>query len=369
MTTIVVEVGPKTVRGQGDPPDHWVDAAIDCLDDDIALIDEHPVAVADVWCDVLDAAIGDHPDPSDQIILVLPTWWSATRVATVTQALHRCRADAVVHTRGALLTEDADASVVEVADDFVLLMSGTAEPIVLDRRAMDLTAYLGGVTEVLIDMPTGVVPLPPEVSTDLRAAGVRTTFVGRQRFWRTATDPEPVCAPRQRRRVATAIGVLAASAAAGWAVHTSAVPVDDGSAWVVEGSVGFRVPAQWTVERVTVGPGSARLQVSDPGGTAALHLTQSQLTAPTSRAGLAASLRAAIAVETPGVFVDFEPEGRVGRRPAVTYREIRTHSHTAWAVITDGATSIAVGCQSAPTESAVLHQICVRAVESARVVD
>lgn len=366
MTTVVIEAGPNTVRGPGNPPDEWVTVAIECIDDDVGLLDDHPVSIADLWHDLLAAVIGEH---SGDVMLVLPTWWSETRVAAVTEALHRCRADAAVYTRGGLLTEDTDAAVIEVADDFVLVMSGTAEPVVLDRRTMDLTAHLGGVAEVLIDVPAAVRPLPSCVSDDLRHAGVRINHAGRQRFLRSVPAREPDRVVPRGRRAAVVVGVLAAAAGVGWAAHPAAGPTDDGSVWIVEGQVGFRVPAQWAVERVTAGPGSARVQVSEPAGTAAVHLTQSRLTAPTSTAQLAASLRAAIDDETPGVFVDFDPDGRVGRRPAVTYREVRDHTHTRWAVVTDGATSIAVGCQSAPADADALHQICAHAVESARVVD
>ncbi len=49
MTAVVVEIGPGTVRGPNDVEAQWVSAALECIDDDIALVDDCPVAVADVW--------------------------------------------------------------------------------------------------------------------------------------------------------------------------------------------------------------------------------------------------------------------------------------------------------------------------------
>ncbi|MGE2730006.1 type VII secretion-associated protein [Mycolicibacterium vaccae] len=358
--TVLVEVGPRTVRGPRNPPAEWVAVAIDGIDDDLALLGDRPVAVADLWCDVLAVAAGDHPGG---VAVVVPTWWPASRIATV-----RAATDGEVYTRAELLTEESDAVVVEVADELVLLVSATTDQVVLDRRAMELTSHLGGARDVLIDVPAAVPPLSGDELAELRASGIRVTHAGRQRLSHALPAPEQVRAGPRGRRTAATVGVLAA-VGAGWALQAAASPSGDGAEWLVEGRVGLQVPAGWTVERVTTGPGSARVQVSDPAGGAAVHLTQSRLTAATSLPELAASLRTAIDDENPAVFVDFDPEGRVGERPAVTYREVRTHSHTRWAVWADGTTSIAVGCQTAPDDVAVLQQICARAVESARVVD
>ncbi len=49
MTGIVVEVGPATVRGPNHADAEWVSAGIDGIDDELTLIDDRPVEVADVW--------------------------------------------------------------------------------------------------------------------------------------------------------------------------------------------------------------------------------------------------------------------------------------------------------------------------------
>ena len=53
MTGIVVEVGPATVRGPNHADAEWISAGIDGVDDELTLIDECPVTVADVWRTVI----------------------------------------------------------------------------------------------------------------------------------------------------------------------------------------------------------------------------------------------------------------------------------------------------------------------------
>lgn len=68
------------------------------------------------------------------------------------------------------------------------------------------------------------------------------------------------------------------------------------------------------------------------------------------------------------MFVDFRPDGRVGDRAAVTYREMRDGSQTQWAVVGDGDVRIAVGCQGTPGHADVIAAACARAVRSAHAV-
>ena len=115
----------------------------------------------------------------------------------------------------------------------------------------------------------------------------------------------------------------------------------------------MRVPADWTVRRVTDGPGSARVEITapdDPG--AALYLTQSPVPDP-DPAVTATALRAALEAEPPGVFVEFTTGA-----DAVTYREIRPGREIDWTVLLSGHTRIAIGCWRASSA-------CARAIESA----
>ncbi len=151
-----------------------------------------------------------------------------------------------------------------------------------------------------------------------------------------------------RRTAAVLVGCAASVAAAGGGWAAQALSGNDtatsSSVLLVEGRVAMQVPAHWTVQRITAGPGSARVQVSDPGG-GALHLTQSVTDQPATLQQTAESLRIAMQSAPPGVFVDFTPNGAAAGRAAVTYRELRPGSRTDWAVVVDGDVRIAIGCQ------------------------
>jgi len=62
MTGIVVEVGPATVRGPNHADAEWISAGIDGVDDELTLIDECPVTVADVWRTVIHDVVGGSAD-------------------------------------------------------------------------------------------------------------------------------------------------------------------------------------------------------------------------------------------------------------------------------------------------------------------
>jgi type VII secretion-associated protein (TIGR03931 family) len=152
------------------------------------------------------------------------------------------------------------------------------------------------------------------------------------------------------------------------ALAVRAAPKPDETSWmtVVEGRMTVQIPANWTVERVTSGPGSRRLQVSPPGNPGiALHLTSSY--APEVTLDRAAeALTTAMADEPAGVFVDLCSPDEVAGRPAVTYREIRPGRVIAWSVVLDGATRIGIGCQSPPGGEAGVRAACEEAVRTGR---
>jgi type VII secretion-associated protein (TIGR03931 family) len=138
---------------------------------------------------------------------------------------------------------------------------------------------------------------------------------------------------------------------------------------LVEGRVGVMVPAQWVVERVTAGPGSARVQVVSPTDTdAAVHITQSPLAPHSSHEAEVESLRSMLSQQPNGVFVDFNPSDRRADQAVATYREVRTDHHVAWAVLIDKSMRIAIGCQSAPGHEAAVRDACDKAIRSAHAV-
>jgi type VII secretion-associated protein (TIGR03931 family) len=134
---------------------------------------------------------------------------------------------------------------------------------------------------------------------------------------------------------------------------------------VVEGRMAVRIPAEWTVQRVTGGPGARRLQATSPDDPGiALHLTSSY--APEAVLADAADVLArAIAGEPPGVFVDFRAESTVAGRPAVTYRELRPGRVITWVVVQTGSTRISIGCQCPPGRDGAIRAVCDDAVRSA----
>ncbi|HTY28177.1 MAG TPA: type VII secretion-associated protein, partial [Mycobacterium sp.] len=137
------------------------------------------------------------------------------------------------------------------------------------------------------------------------------------------------------------------------------------SAAFVEGRVSLRIPAGWTVTRVTAGPGSRRVEISSPTDhAAALHLTQSYTPEQTLE-DAALMLRRALAKEPAGTFVDFRPADERAGRGAVTYREVRAGRDVRWSVVIDGATRIGIGCQSAPGDENIIETACEEAIRSA----
>jgi type VII secretion-associated protein (TIGR03931 family) len=151
--------------------------------------------------------------------------------------------------------------------------------------------------------------------------------------------------------------------------HVPAAAAEPPMTLLVEGRVGVMVPAQWVVQRITSGPGSARVQVVSPNdATVALHITQSTLASQQAQEQVADSLRDALAQAPDGVFVDFNPSDRRVDRAVVTYREVRRDRQIAWFVLIDRSLRIAIGCQSAPGHEEALHQICDRALGSAHAV-
>jgi type VII secretion-associated protein (TIGR03931 family) len=138
---------------------------------------------------------------------------------------------------------------------------------------------------------------------------------------------------------------------------------------LVEGRVAVMVPAQWVVQRVTSGPGSARVQVVSPTDSdIALHVTQSPLATQSSRDAVTESLRSALRKQPEGVFVEFNPADHRSDRPVITYREVRADYHIAWAVLVDKSLRIAIGCQSAPGHEGAVREECDQAIRSAHAV-
>ena len=380
MTDVVVEVGPATVRGPNHAETEWVSAGIDGIDDELTLIDDSAVAVADIWRKIILDVVGGS---AESIVVVCPTWWPSSRMERVCDAAGAV-ADDVVGLRRAELVSGRQMWLVEIAPEFVVVWSpGGIVDVVRHGDTDALLAKIPMSTLALLDAPEGVDgagPLAEAIADRLRANGVDATIADRDWIRRgvdelrspdEAGDLEARPLPkRSGRAMALVAGTLVSAAVlcGGFAGrhNAPAVAADTPMTLLVEGRVGVMVPTLWEVKRVTSGPGSARVQVVSPDdATIALHVTQSSLVPQQSHEQVAESLRRVLGQEPDGVFIDFNPSDSRAGHPSVTYREIRQDHHIAWFVLIDQSLRIAVGCQSAPGHQDAVREVCDQAIRSA----
>lgn len=384
MIEVLIEVGPGTIRGPNDVCPEWVSVALDSVDDELALLDDRPVPVRDVWEDVMRAVIGAGVDAA---VVVCPAWWSPTRIDTVRRAAYTVAAEVVVVERIAMLRQGipAETTIVEITADVVVVTVAEAIVAVVPRQesAADADAIAAAVAApagVLVDAPSavpGADALASLIASRMRTIGVPVRIADDGWVLRAAKEhrsPQPgtPVQARDRKALAVLLGALSTAVLCGGvAVMYDEAPRADGMPMtlLVEGRVGVMVPTAWTAQRITSGPGSARVQVISPtDADIALQITQSVAPLPSSLASTADSLHAAFAEAPDGAFVDFNPSARRADRDAVTYREVRSERHVAWTVMVDGAARIAIGCQSAPGREHLVQQACETAIRSAHAV-
>ncbi|OBH08376.1 type VII secretion-associated protein [Mycobacterium sp. E1747] len=401
----VIEVGPGTIRRlccrtsvlADEQTSDIIATALTAIDDRVALVGERPVAVAAVWASALRsvACAG-----GKGMVVVHPSWWSASRVRVVSSAAATLSDDVLVRPRSWLLARaagtDADAAVVvEIVEAMVVV--GGADVVAIPRRtptcavADEVVAAVAGrpAGVLLIDAPSTVAAsstLAAAIADAARGIGQSVVRIDDARLVRLArlavSDLDQPAKPgdgrgRSRARMLALVGaatiVLAAAAPAvinadrQRAVSAPTVPAVP-AAFLVEGRVAVAVPAGWPTQRVIAGPGSARVQVTSPSDPeVALHVTQSPVAGETL-SGTAERLKQAIDAEPAGVFVDFNPSGTSAGRPAVTYLEVRAGHHVRWTVLLDGPVRISLGCQSRPGGEEAVRGVCEQAVRSAHAV-
>lgn len=411
----IIEAGPGTIRrlccGTGVVAEaemaEIASAALDAIDDHVALVDGRPVAVESLWCTALRLSDCGKADPRKTVVMVHPSWWSSSRVGVVTAAAKTLADDVLARPRSWLLTRACIAEpeatvVVEIAERLVAIAG--VEVIAVPRRAEphlvaeEVASVIAGITcgttvVVLVDAP-GTVAGAPALATliagTVRRQGQTVVEIDDTRLPRLATlapdepSPDEPSPPPSTpgaggvrghawilRGLAAAAVVLAAAVPAVAAIgRHSAVPVDTAATtFLVEGRVALTVPANWPTQRVVAGPGSARVQVTSPSDPeVALHVTQSPVPDETL-SGTAERLKRAIDAEPAGVFVDFNPSGTSAGRPAVTYREVRAGHQVRWAVLLDGTVRISIGCQSRPGGEEAVRDVCEQAVRSAHAIN
>lgn len=394
----VVEVGPGTVRDLTSRAPTFIDAeqvvaALDGIDDPMALVGDRPVAVHRLWRSVL-RSTGCRD--GSRLIVVHPSWWAPSRVETIRSAADAVADDVVLRPRSWLLARatPAAAVIVEIAERIVVI-TGTAT--VAEPRGGELQAVAEAVMReiaalapdpdaaVVIDVPVGIAgagELARVVAERLRRHADRTVvLVDDTRLRRlavaaatTGEHREPPPPPKRTRRghvvlLLPPVVIAAAFWANPFGRHEAPAAERMPTTFLVEGRVAVEVPANWPTQRVLAGPGSARVQVTSPSNPQlALHITQSPVIYQTL-ADAAESLKNAIDAEPPGVFVDLNPSGVVADRPAVTYREVRAGHDVRWAVLLDRAVRIGIGCQSRPGDYDAVRAACELAVRSARALD
>lgn len=357
-----------------------VAAALDGVDDPVVLLGERVVAIGDLWRDVVRSLTG--PD-CGCLTVVHPSWWPRRRVDVVVRAARTVARQVASVARRDLVGREVGntaAVVVETGADAgiaVIVVTTSSATAVFARHELD--AAVGVAADWARDGPVFLdVPQDSGILADVRGAfeSIRVSTVAVDAAASALASAVPAAATsrgrhRRRDRVrqgATLVAAVLMAIVAVVCIPRRADPDAPGIRWasVVEGRVGVEVPADWTVQRVTAGPGSRRVQATSPTDSAvAVHITQAY--APGGGLEDAATvLERAIAGEVRGVFVDFQPRGEPAGRPAVTYREIRTGRVVDWSVVQSGATRISIGCQSAPGREEAVRRICDQAVRSAR---
>ena len=409
----IIEAGPGTIRRLCCGTSGFVDAesaeiaraALDAIDDPVAMVHGRPVAVDSLWRDALRSVDCRGPGSQNAMVVVHPSWWSSSRVGLVTTAAKTLADDVLACPRSRLLRHSSRAepeatAVVEIAERLVAI-AGTATVAVPRRtdthRVAERVASVvdgiacGTTAVVLVDAPATVAGAPALatlIAGAVRERGQRVVEIGDAELPRLAelarsslpAHDEPASSPPNRKvrshtwmlgALAAAAIVLAAAvpAVAVMGGHGARGPDIAPTTFLVEGRVALSVPANWPTARVVAGPGSARVQVTSPSDPeVALHVTQSPVPDETLSA-TAERLKHAIDAEPAGVFVDFNPSGNSAGRPAVTYREVRASHQVRWAVLLDGTVRISVGCQSRPGGEDAVRDVCEQAVRSAHAIN
>ncbi|WP_059016023.1 type VII secretion-associated protein [Mycobacterium sp. M26] len=376
----VLEVGPAAVRRlpHGDdlaePP--LVCAALAGIDDTTVLLDECPVSVEHLWRHILSAS---SDMPCEAITLVHPSWWPARRVTRLAEWASGAAATVATQPRSTPARLGTTAVLIELGTDVVAICRGFATPDVLAGPA-DPASIVARImatsspSRVLIDAPHGVPgagDLAQILRTMLSDNGIPTELHRIEDSVPAALPPDTrSAAPRRHPQRPAAIAAFAVAVTILLAVVFVTARPDEApigrTVNLVEGRIVVQIPADWRLRRVTAGPGSHRVEltsVTDPSD--ALHITQSYAPGQTHDT-VAHVLDEAIRHEAPGVFTDFDPDGRRAGRQVLTYQETRSGREIRWFVLLDGPTRISIGCQRGHGSPEAIGPVCDRAIASAR---
>ena len=261
MPPILLGVGPVTIGVIGPQPgtgqNATADAALESLDDPVALLGDRVVGVDDllatVFADVLGPACA-------AVTVVHPTWWPRRRVERVRAAAAVTAATVTAVPRSELLRRHrgGDPVVVEIATDRVAVCR--RGPVrLLGRRdhagIAALVAHRASGTPVLIDVPDsvpGAAHTAAEVRKALADSGIDARTVDIYR-----PPDAPMAASTARRRpwitaAALTVTVVTVTLAVAMWPRTTDAPGPEAVA-LVEGRVSVEIPPDWAVRRVTGG--------------------------------------------------------------------------------------------------------------------
>jgi type VII secretion-associated protein (TIGR03931 family) len=385
VTESIVEAGPALVRGPGAVDADLASAAIEYIDDHIALVADQPIPVEELWREVLLSAAGSS---AETLVLVCPTWWAAARVERVCEVARSIAANVVALHRRSVLGTRLARTVVEIAPELVVVWR-KADTVVIHRRgspqavAAVVANEVG--TAVVVDAPAGVHgagQLATALADQLHARRIAVSITDADSVRHAAAElragdrrdkdaegVRPSIRPGRRGAGALTGAVLSVAILCAAVAVRPDVPPAVPMTLLVEGRVGVEIPASWTVQRITSGPGSARVQVISPTDPhTAVHITQSPIPPRQTQATVAESLRAALDQQPADVFVDFNPADRKADKSVVSYREVRPGHHIVWAVFIDDTVRIGIGCQSAPDRYHQVRYACDDAIRSAHAV-
>ncbi|HYQ35460.1 MAG TPA: type VII secretion-associated protein, partial [Mycobacterium sp.] len=173
----IVEAGPGTVRrlccgtvtvADGETSE-VVSAALDAVDDQVALVGGRPVTVSSLWSAALRSVTCA---PSDGTVIVHPSWWSSSRVAVITAAAATVADGVLTRPRSWLLTQATDAereetAVVEITERLVVITAAEVvavprgdEPRPVAEEVARAIARIAAVAVVLVDAPSTVTGAP-----------------------------------------------------------------------------------------------------------------------------------------------------------------------------------------------------------------
>ena len=189
----IIEVGPGAIRRLCCGTSTVVEAemcaaALDAIDDRVALVDGFPVAVESLWRTLLRSL---HCGRGDGLTVVHPTWWPASRVGVITAAAPEPN-QLEAHPRSWLLTQAIQSDtgpnatvVVEIADRLVAVAAAevvavprTMEPPTVAHEVASLIAATMRAV-VLIDAPgtvAGAAALATLLADAVRDGGAQTVI-------------------------------------------------------------------------------------------------------------------------------------------------------------------------------------------------